>query len=349
MRMLDEDVIAPRRTLPGGAGYSALGPEPVLLVQLNFVQGGLILTVNAQHSTMDMTGQAEVIRLLSKACHGAEFTPEELSVGNVSRDTIIPLLDDSYEPGQEVENQMVKAPAPAEGDYHQPPAVLPKATWAYFSSSPEALAELKRTAVSSKTSNLGFISMDDSLSALLWQSSCRARLPRLDLSTRTTFCRAVDVRHQMGVSRLYPGLLQNMTFNQRTLQQIVAEPLGDLAASLRAELDPAQLRYRTQAFATVMSRSPDKSVISFTGRVDPSTDLMLSSWAKVDCWNLDFNLGLGPPESVRRPRFTPYEGLIYLMPKSPEGEISVGICLRDEDLERLKNDEAFMRYCRYIG
>lgn len=349
MSMLDEDVVAPRRTLPGGSGCSPADPEPVFLVQVNFVRGGLILTANAQHSTMDMTGQAEVIKLLSKACHGEEFTPEEISAGNLPRDTVIPLLDNSYDPGREVENQVVRVPAPAEPELPPPPAVPPKVTWAYFTSSAQSLAALKQEALSSKAADSGFISTDDSFSALFWQACCRARLSRLDPSTETTFCRAVDVRHPMGVSRLYPGLLQNMTFNQRTLQQVVDEPLGAVAARLRAELDPAQLRHRTRALATVMSRTPDKSGISFVARVDPSKDLMLSSWAKVDCWKLDFNLGLGPPESVRRPRFTPYEGLAYLMPRSPDGEISAAISLRDEDLERLKRDEAFTRFCSYIG
>ena len=101
--------------------------------------------------------------------------------------------------------------------------------------------------------------------------------------------------------------------------------------------------------ATYMSRLPDKSSMSFTAKGNPSTDIMFSSWAKVDCWNLDFNLGLGPPESVRRPRFTPVESLMYLMPKTLDGEISAAISLRDEDLERLKADKEFTKYAKYVG
>ncbi|KAJ3520857.1 hypothetical protein NM208_g13545 [Fusarium decemcellulare] len=64
MSMFDENVIAPRKTLPLGPDYSPDDPEPVLLFQLNFIEGGLILTVNGQHGAMDMTGQGEIIRLL---------------------------------------------------------------------------------------------------------------------------------------------------------------------------------------------------------------------------------------------------------------------------------------------
>ena len=76
---------------------------------------------------------------------------------------------------------------------------------------------------------------------------------------------------------------------------------------------------------------------------------MLSSWAKLDCYELDFNLGLGNPEAVRRPQFEPVESLIYLMPRRLDGEIAVAVCLRDGDVERLRVDDGFAKYGRYIG
>jgi hypothetical protein len=40
---------------------------------------------------------------------------------------------------------------------------------------------------------------------------------------------------------------------------------------------------------------------------------------------------------------------MYFMPKAPNGEIAALICLRDEDWERLKADEEFAKYGKYIG
>ena len=40
---------------------------------------------------------------------------------------------------------------------------------------------------------------------------------------------------------------------------------------------------------------------------------------------------------------------MYLMPKAPDGEIVAAICLRDEDMERLRVDEGFTKYARFIG
>lgn len=142
-----------------------------------------------------------------------------------------------------------------------------------------------------------------------------------------------------------------MTYHTYTLQKLVEEPLGGVASQLRSALDPktSNLGYDTRALATFLNRTPNKNIVSFTATLDLSADIIFSSWAKVDCYGLDFNLGLGKPEAVRRPRFNPVESLIFLMPRTLDGEIAAAICLRDEDMERLRVDEEFNKYGRYIG
>lgn len=81
-----------------------------------------------------------------------------------------------------------------------------------------------------------------------------------------------------------------------------------------------------------------------------STDIMLSSWAKFSqMFALDFNFGLGLPKSVVRPRFFPAEGLVYLLPKKPHGEIVAAIFLRDEDMDKLVTDDLWERSARHLG
>lgn len=142
-----------------------------------------------------------------------------------------------------------------------------------------------------------------------------------------------------------------MTYHTYTLQKLVEEPLSGVASQLRSALDPntSNLGYNTRALATFLNRTPDKNIISSAATLDLSADIMLSSWAKLDCYKLDFNLGLGKPEAVRRPQFEPVESLIYLMPRTLDGEIVVAICLRDEDMERLRADKEFTKHGRYIG
>jgi trichothecene 3-O-acetyltransferase len=51
---------------------------------------------------------------------------------------------------------------------------------------------------------------------------------------------------------------------------------------------------------------------------------------------------------VRRPEFPPPDGLFYLMPRSPDGEVTAALGLRLEDLERVKADEELLEYAVYI-
>ncbi|KAF5536593.1 trichothecene 3-o-acetyltransferase [Fusarium napiforme] len=343
MSMFDENKIAPKKTLPFGPDYSPDDPSPVLIFQLNFIEGGLIFTVNGQHGCMDMTGQDELIRLLSKACRDEACSEQEISAMSLDRKTIVPPLE-KYELGPELDHQIIKPPPTTEA-----PPTPPKASWAFFSFSPQALSELKDKATQTLDGQSKFVSTDDALSAFIWQSASRARLARLDDSTSTKFCRAVDVRTQLDVPRNYPGILQNMTYSVSKLSQIANEPLGIVAFRLRSQLGRDDLSRRTQALVTYLQDQENRARVSVTADANPSTDIMLSSWAKLKCWEYDFGLGLGKPESVRRPLFEPFESLMYLMPKRLDGEITAAISLRDEDMERLKSDEEWKKYGKFIG
>ena len=353
--MLDESIIAPRKTLPGSPDEPLSDPAPVFLIQATFVTGGLLLTFVGNHQTMDMTGQGQVIDLFSKACHNEHFTREELSCGNLARRTLISFLDNSYKPGSELAHQIAK-PTPSEAtlggtnDQLAQPASR-ECTWAYFSFEPSSLTTLKELAIRTMTLPSGHISTDDALTAFIWQSVMRARYPRLSPTVEVTLARAVDIRRYLDISPTYPGVVNNMSYHTYTLQKLLEEPLDTVTSQLRSAIDPktSKLGYNTRALATLLNRAQDKSNIEVTATLDLSVDIMVSSWAKLDCYDLDFNLGLGKPDCVRRPQFPPCESLIYLMPKRLDGEIAVGICLSVEDMERLRTDEQFARFGRYIG
>jgi hypothetical protein len=264
--MLDETIIAPRNTLPGSPDESASASTPVFLLQANFITAGLLLTFNGQHQVMDMVGQGQIIHLLSKACRNEQFTSEELSSGNLERRNLIPLLDDSYKQGSELAHQIVKlSPSqPSNGaDGHPAPPTPPKCTWTYFTFNPTSLTALKSLAGKTISNPSDYISTDDALSAFIWQSVVRARLPRLNPTAQSTFARSVDVRRYLDISHTYPGLVNNMTYHTYTLQKLIEEPLGVVASQLRSALDPktSNLGYNTRALATFLNRSPDK--ISF--------------------------------------------------------------------------------------
>lgn len=349
--MLGEDLVAPRKTLEMVFG-SPEDPAEVFLVQVTYIVGGLLLTTAGQHNVMDMTGQAEITRLMSKACRGETCTTEELENGNFSSAGAIKLLDDSVNVEQEVANvklqsQPTQTTPEGQTAVSSPP---PECTWAFINFDAASLVKIKAKATDTVAS--GFVSTDDALTALIWQATTRARLPRLSSSRSITFARAIDPRRYLKeLPPNYPGLVQNMAYSNSTVQDLTSAPLGTIASLLRTALDPqkSDLERKTRALATLIHKSEDKSAINVTSSLDTSADIMLSSWAGVKCYDDDFGLGLGKPQMVRRPGFTPVEGLMYLLPRTSAGDVTAMLGLRREDMERLKGDEELARFGRYVG
>ncbi|PNP42134.1 hypothetical protein TGAMA5MH_05815 [Trichoderma gamsii] len=352
MRMLNESVIAPRNTFPAANGIDGHDSgSPVFLVQANFIVGGLVLTFLGQHQSMDMVGQGQVMHLLSKACHGESFTKDELFSGNLERQTAISLLD-NYEPGPELARHLATTGTGPSGSGLDRRETEPaRNIWASFTFCPSSLAALKSVAVKHLPSGSCYVSTDDALSAFIWQSIMRARAHRLPPDVDTTFARAVDVRSHVNVPATYTGIVQNMTYTTYTLQEVVALPLGEIASRLRSALEPSTtiLPFHTRALATYLHSQANKSHVSPASSLDFSVDVIVSSWAKTDGYALDFDLGLGKPEAVRRPWFTPLQSFVYFMPRKRDGEIALAACLGEEDMERLKADKQFTLYARHDG
>lgn len=354
-RMLDEADFAPCKTM-----VESTSERPVLLVQVNFVKGGVFLTFNAQHGSMDMAGQGQVITLFAKACRGENFTDSELEIGNMRRTSRIPLPDikgpdDSESQDsrpEEVGQDMEASEATRNASITAPSSDI---EWAYLEFPAASLASLKTLASQNLTADAAFISTDDVLSAFIWQSITRARQPRLDSpqSTPTTLTRNVDVRHHFDLPPTYPGLMTTATWHFSSVDDLVHQrSLGAVASDLRAALNPDNLKYHAQLQARTISQdkktAAQRSVAALS---NPSFDVRLSSWAKEKMYDLDFGPCLGRPEAVRRPRFLEgaREGLVYFLPKSRDGSIVVGICLREDDMKRMRLDGEVGRWSRWIG
>lgn len=351
MTMLNESVIAPRSTFPAANAVNGhnLG-SPVFLIQANFIVGGLVLTFLGQHQTMDIVGQDQIMHLLSKACHDECFTSDELFSGNLERQTIIPSLGD-YKRGPELARHLANTTGPSRSRRNGNKEEHAPCVWESFTLHPTSLAALKSIAVKTLPGSSSYVSTDDALSAFIWQSIMRARAIRLPPNIDTTFTRAVDVRSHVNVPATYTGLVQNMTYTTYTLQELVSLPLGEIASRLRAALEPSTtiLPFHTRALATYLHSQANKSFVSPVSSLDVSVDVIVSSWAKTDSYTLDFNLGLGKPEAVRRPWFTPLQSFVYFMPRKYDGEIALAMCLAEDDMERLKADKEFTTYARHDG
>ncbi|KAH8165388.1 hypothetical protein CIB48_g2881 [Xylaria polymorpha] len=347
MNTLDESIVAPRKTMP-----SEPRPAEVFQLQATIIKGGLILTFLGHHQAMDGTGQAQVISLFSKACGNETFTQDELRIGNLAPENVIRILGDSWTPGSELEYNIIKQDISQPGPGRvQDPIEIEVGVWSYFNFPASTLRELKSYATQTLPPSSSYITTDDALTAFVWQSIAKARLPHCGSATEALFARAVDLRRYLDISETHPGFVQSMTYHSLSMEQVAHSSLGAIAADFRAAVDPktSDLSYHGRSLATLISRTRDKRAISFLAGCDLSRDVMLSSWANQNSYQLDFGLSLGRPQAVRRPQFDSLPGLVYFMPKSPDGDIGVAICLSANETEMLRTNGEFLKRATYIG
>jgi len=351
MSLLDQETFSP--LMCHGSPDRIEDRSPVLVLQVTLIRGGLMLNFSGHHQALDGTGQEQLAFLLNKACRGEAFTEDEIRVGNLSRVDIVELLPADWQPDpNSIYLQQVKAaskPAPigdvpAEIEEPKKPMRLP---WINVVFSSSALQRLKEEAHRGLPS--GFVSTDDALTAFIWQSISRARRKRCAGDTRSTIARAVNPRRYLGIPPTYPGYISNNAYSTFTLDELSDAPLSTMAALLRAEVDPATSRFgqATREFATLIDRATDKNAIA--AKVDLDTDILQSSWANMRCNTFDFGLNLGLPQAFRRTLHAPVPSLMFFLPRPPNGEIVISMCLREDDLESLKADPAVSKLARFIG
>jgi hypothetical protein len=358
MDEIDGKLLSPKRDLT--ALYDlAKTPEPVVVLQLNFLTGGVVLTFTAEHNAMDMNGLGKFLELFGKVSRGESLTNEEIETGNCERKNIITLLRQGE---VELDHSMYIAEPESKTLEVENDGPLPvKARWAYVRFTKQKAAALKDMAAPRNSPSFSeqevnrtmWVSTDDAITAFLWQRITLARLPRLSQTSfsNSTIRRAVNGRRLLEppISSSYMGHVVSNTSNSKSLPKFATISLSEIACDLRKELNQMN-DFSIRSFVTFISRHDNKRPINYaSGLKLAETDLLLSSGAGLSVYHVDFGSPLGTPECVRRPRGNTAEGIVYLMPKTQNDDLDVAICLRDEDWTRLGGDQVWSEYAEYIG
>eukprot|EP00744_Colponema_vietnamica_P001841 GILI01003002.1.p1 GENE.GILI01003002.1~~GILI01003002.1.p1 ORF type:complete len:356 (+),score=59.42 GILI01003002.1:97-1164(+) len=255
------------------------------------------------------------------------------------------------------------------------------ANWGVFRVTAERLKQLKDTASAALPEGAPFISTNDAVTALLWQRIMCVRTSAGILAkvTATTFSRAIDMRNLMGLQPTYPGNMTLHTYTTIHLNQLLpinpnAEPeaasrqvtgLADAAFDLRKDLaNGDRLVAQMRSLVTVLLRHKMQQDAGEGGAANMSLgvglypganlqlstrDLILSSWAAMRVSCLTFGLQLGTSLAVRRPLFMPLEGLLYILPMQPNGDLDLLLSLSETDFSGLRSDPLFGQYAEWIG
>ncbi|KAL4749843.1 hypothetical protein BDW72DRAFT_213822 [Aspergillus terricola var. indicus] len=351
--MLPGPLVAPPR--PAFPRVYTESSAPVLEIQASLINDGFLLTLAAQHNVVDATGIFYIAHLLSRFMHDATVSiPDaEVAMGNIDRRNLIPLLPEDQALPEEMGIFTTDRPPPLTRE------ILDEYKWTLMHFSPAALQEIHDEAMSRPSDfvdGVSSVSVNDALTAFCWRrlSVVRAKHTQTgegaqgDEGAMTQLTRAADLRRAMGLNPGYAYMghmvrtsnlrlpLSTLTCPRTTLSHISSL----LRKCLREHTDPQAI----SAYATLLSRTEDKSRILYAAGFNPLTDLSVSSVAHVEV--PPFGTVLGKPRFVRRPTFGPLPGGMYLGPSigvegeagSGEGGLDAVICLRGWEMEGLARD-----------
>lgn len=341
-------------------------PSRVLLAQVNYINGGVILSCAIHHCVVDETGFSNVMKLWSSFCRGddgaALVTPEwhdrtplmtGVGSGKLEEHPEYTLLP----PERSATHASTSSEYISETSTTTGSAIL------FFSD--ESLKALKQAAVPESDppatsggaqEDAGWISTHDALCALLWTRVTQARNLGADVPY-SVFAMTVN-----GRSRLAPPLPAEHAGNA-VFVAIAALPLPALAAAAPALALPAStIRAAITAVDDRAIRAKIRAVtaVDDLGRLAPGgyssagRNLGCTSWVDQPYYALDWGPVLGGRCERLRWRSNISDGIFVIFPRVPAtaeqgggGGIEVYLGLQRECLERLRRDEVLGRFAEW--
>ena len=341
---------------------------PLVVLQLNFIQGGLVLGIAIHHVLSDgpgcdgfLTTWAENTTSIAEGQppkpmayaldHGSP--PLHIDPPSVSR---FHEIKDAYPVLRNAGGPMA-APPPG----FQMPTLVPQ-MW-HFPKTKLAKLKLQASGSTPQSSNDdGWISTYDAIMALLWSRITAAKVPLLkpDTSTAfTTLVHAVNTRGLWTNPALPERFLGSAAVPGRSgpllIRDVIATPetLPTVASTVRSSIRQVTLPYLLGMLEWITGQKDQRyletNVNSFLGM-----DLGGSSWQGITAYE-KHDFGFGLPHALRWPS-PPFEGFVFLYPSrasfkeedADEG-IEVCVCLEESCHKRLLVDEALAQYAYTRG
>ncbi|PYH41018.1 uncharacterized protein BP01DRAFT_350087 [Aspergillus saccharolyticus JOP 1030-1] len=366
--MLPVRTLGPVVCFPEQYEDSSLQPARVFVMQANFIRGGLLLDLAAQHNSIDDMGLHQCARLLAKALRHEPFSPLELDQGNRDRRQLIPLLhdqDDGPEPVLDPSHLRHNNKSAPFSLSPNPQALRPPAQWHHFHIPAHHLAKIHDRATKDLTTHApklqrhqrplagptapaSYISTTDTLCAFLWHHLSAAR--HLSPSQRTQFSRSIDARRVLGIPAAYMGQMTHTATVSLTYRDLRAMNLGETAAGLRDRRVEVDTEYAVRSWATVLAQTRDKSRIMLEGEseYDRLADVRVCSLEHAGLDSCVFG-ALGRPGLVRRPGSEPLEGGVHFWEGSEDGGVEMMVCLGKGEVEALRGDEGWSEVVEFVG
>jgi hypothetical protein len=321
--------------------------------KLNFIPGGMILSIHHHHYTVDVRGTHSFIKQWAANCKA------------IFKGTSPPSWDDAF-----MDRSLFITPPPSIEESLEPPPMPQKhpdhlsCYQLIFHLAKSKVAEIKRMATPTDGS---WISTYDAMIALWWRISTRTRLafyPKTDLTSKALFFEAVTMRH-----RLEPPLPEQLQANclnigssnqleerqQLTLSEVMSDeiPLSRLASEVRAITDSSDQALLFDNIEKV-AKVRDKSSLMFRLDCFAPLSFIVTDWRNSPMCEEDW--GFGRPAVFRHLTNHGFEAET-IMVVSPPRTVEVGpdegheflIPFEEHDIERILKDPDVVKYFDYRG
>ena len=329
--------------------------NPCLVLQANFIEGGLLLAFRPHHSSSDIVGWTTFLRSwathTAAAATGTRIPPNRYTnlldrspLFHTTKD--IP-LEDCFQLTK-IEDQSESVAAQIALINATPKTItssgIVNSYW-YFSAS--HLRALKSACQPPNTATDPWISTNDALCSLLWRHVSLARQLPAANNASSIFQIPCSVR-----SRVTPPLPQDYVGNA-VLHAHFSYPLSELYSPAPYSL------YRTaSAIRAAVTRIDDRTIRGVYGAIEalptigaakynidfrPGPDFFITTLAGHDWYGLDWGHKLG---KIVRKRMTFFHlpcGIV-VEPRDADGGLEVFTAMEPEIFERLRADQTFMRF-----
>ena len=363
---------------PDGREDAAGGRAPVMAVQVNFIQGGLLLCAKFQHSVLDGAAVSVIFRAWARNCR--EWPKGKLAEGSSAANTMP--KEPEVTPESLDKSALLEIPPSAKAPKYNPgnrqpqwnrqqalgsrwlttPTVPPlKRTIFHFSAT--SLKKLKAdlssdpSMIPDDNSAKFWISTTDAVGALLWCCIDHARYTRYQSEgtsrnhQESTLGLAVNAR-----ARLEPPLpstfLGNVVLSTQT-KRAIGTPTTSLlhaAAVAARRMGPCVTTINDKHIRMIVANIkslPDPSVIAASVIPRNNDSVFMSSSANFDYYGLDWGTAIESKMAYYR-SFTKYnDGFIAIHPRLPNGSLEVLVLLREDDMKCLQANEVLAPYVSF--
>lgn len=330
---LDPSLSPADQMLSTGSNY------PALLVQANFIKGGLLLAICPHHSTSDAVGWTGFIKSWAKhtaaASTGSKIEPHQ-SLEILDRS---PLFQINNDIALEHYEKLVKVDDLTKNMTRK--TTLSNTVNCFWYFSPERLRALK--AASQTTSTAGSrISTNDALCALLWRHMTRARQLETSVYEITTFAIPCNIRERLSpkINPDYVGNAVVQAHSSYPIQELCSTApngLNLVASAIRKAIDRVDEPMVRNIYG-IFDSLPTIGSVRYNLDLSPGPDFFVTTLVDYDWYSADWGNQMGRLVRLRY-TFLYWVGGVVVQPRLRDGGIEVFMVLEPEILERLRLDE----------